>query len=68
MEKRIGSSIRLPHPPSIRSFASIVGQKEGDGPLGHCFDRIELRDDFGEKTCLVCNLFYCFIRIGYPKI
>ena len=50
MEKRIGSSIRLPHPPSIRSFASIVGQKEGDGPLGHCFDRIEPRDDFGEKT------------------
>lgn len=50
MQKRIGSSIRLQHPPTIRSFASIVGQKEGEGPLGHCFNRIEPDPNFGEKT------------------
>ncbi len=50
MQKRIGSSIRLENPPSIHSFASIVGQKEGDGPLGHCFDHVDPDPNFGEKT------------------
>lgn len=34
-------SISFETPPYIRSYASIVGQKEGDGPLGNYFDLIE---------------------------
>ena len=36
--------------PSVISFASVVGKKEGDGPYGKCFDRIENDAYFGEKT------------------
>ncbi len=50
MQKRIRSSIRFPHAPAIHSHACIVGQKEGDGPMGDCFDRIEQDPYFGEKT------------------
>lgn len=32
------------------SFASIVGEKEGQGPLGSCFDRIEADSHFGQET------------------
>ena len=35
-------SISFETPPYILSYASVVGQKEGDGPLGNCFDRIFL--------------------------
>lgn len=34
-------SISFEKPPCIVSCASIVGQKESDGPLGACFDLIE---------------------------
>lgn len=34
-------SITFDSPPFITSYASIVGQKEGDGPLGNYFDIIE---------------------------
>lgn len=34
-------SISFENPPYILSYASIVGQKEGEGPLGSCFDIIE---------------------------
>ncbi len=50
MQKRIGSSIHLLRPPHIHSYACIVGQKEGEGPLGQCFDRVEPDPEFGEKT------------------
>ncbi|MBE6850043.1 MAG: stage V sporulation protein AD [Ruminococcus sp.] len=50
MEKRIRSSLCLPHAPVIRSYASIAGQKEGDGPMGDCFDRVEQDAYFGETT------------------
>ncbi len=50
MQKRIRSSIRLEHAPAIHSFACIAGQKEGQGPMGACFDRIEEDPYFGEKT------------------
>lgn len=36
--------------PTILSFASIVGQKEGEGPLGECFDRVEKDSHFGQET------------------
>ena len=34
-------SISFEKPPYIVNYASIVGQKEGEGPLGTCFDKIE---------------------------
>ncbi len=50
-EKRLGKqTIQLQTPPSIISTYSIVGPKEGEGPLGKYFDTI-LEDEFwGEKT------------------
>ena len=36
--------------PSICSFASIAGSKEGEGPLGACFDQIEKDSHFGQET------------------
>lgn len=36
--------------PSITAFASIVGEMEGQGPLGNCFDRIEKDSHFGQDT------------------
>ena len=35
-------SISFETPPYILSYASVVGQKEGEGPLGSCFDKIFL--------------------------
>ncbi|MCI5858216.1 MAG: stage V sporulation protein AD [Blautia sp.] len=43
-------SIAFARPAYIRSYASIVGKKEGDGPLGAHFDQIEEDDKFGEKS------------------
>ncbi len=37
-------------PPTIRSFASIVGKKEGEGPLAEFFDEVENDAYFGQKT------------------
>ena len=34
-------SISFENPPYILNYASIVGQKEGEGPLGKYFDTIE---------------------------
>ena len=40
----------FPSPVYIWSAAAIVGEKEGEGPLGHCFDKILSDPLFGEKT------------------
>ena len=50
-QKRMGMhTVKLSNPPSIISTYSIVGPKEGEGPLGKYFDSI-LEDEFwGEKT------------------
>ena len=37
-------------PPSVRSYAAVVGDKEGDGPLGDCFDEVCSDVYFGQKT------------------
>ena len=39
-------SICFETPPYIVSSASIVGKKEGEGPLGACFDLIGEDDKF----------------------
>lgn len=51
MNQQIGvTSIRLNQPVYIRSSASIVGTKEGQGPLGTLFDMVGSDDWFGSKT------------------
>lgn len=44
------ASLSFENPPAIIGEASIVGTKEGDGPLGHLFDRIETDPKFGKNT------------------
>ena len=43
-------SIKFEKPPYILSSASIVGTKEGEGPLGGLFDVVGSDDQFGENT------------------
>ena len=44
------STIQLDKPPAVLGYASIVGKKEGDGPLGREFDLVDEDTTFGEKT------------------
>jgi len=49
--KRIGkSTIVFNNLPIIKGFSSVVGKKEGDGPLGGCFDFVSPDDTFGQTT------------------
>lgn len=41
---------RLTAPVYVESSAAVVGQKEGDGPLGKCFDEIIEDSHFGRST------------------
>ncbi len=51
MNKRIGAqTLCLPSRPAILGYASVVGQKEGEGPLKNCFDYISDDSYFGEQT------------------
>ena len=51
MASRIGRyTIQLAIPPGIIGYASIVGKKEGEGPLSTKFDVINEDTTFGEKT------------------
>jgi len=49
--KRIGKqTVAFEAPPSILSWASVVGKKEGQGPLAKTFDVISEDAYFGRKT------------------
>lgn len=48
--KKGKQSIAFQKPPYIKSYASIVGQKEGEGPLGTCFDVIETDPMLGKDN------------------
>jgi len=49
--KKIGKqTVRFDKPPSIIATASIVGPKEGEGPLAKYFDTILSDDIYGEKS------------------
>lgn len=51
VNKKVGNStIRFDEPPTISAFSSIVGKKEGEGPLGGRFDYVADDDTFQEKT------------------
>lgn len=43
-------TVRFDNPPSIIETASIVGKKEGEGPLSEYFDYILEEDSWGEKS------------------
>lgn len=43
-------SIAFKESPYLVSSASVVGKKEGEGPLGKMFDMVEKEDLFGENT------------------
>lgn len=44
------ASLLYENPPLILAAASVVGKKEGEGPLGPCFDRIEMDPMLGKKN------------------
>ena len=49
--KHLGrQSVRFDFPPSILSYASVVGKKEGEGPLAAYFDTISSDTKFGQQT------------------
>ena len=39
-KKRGRQTVALSRPPAVAGFASIVGKKEGDGPLADTFDLV----------------------------
>ncbi|MCI8895071.1 MAG: stage V sporulation protein AD [Lachnospiraceae bacterium] len=43
-------SLKFEHAPCILAAASVVGTKEGEGPLGKLFDMVGADDKFGEDT------------------
>ena len=43
-------SVKFEEPPIICAAASVVGQKEGDGPFGDVFDQIESDPKVGGDT------------------
>ncbi|UOO37154.1 stage V sporulation protein AD [Oscillospiraceae bacterium CM] len=45
-----GQSVSFPNPPSIIASASVVGKKEGEGPLKDSFDVVSDDTTFGEET------------------
>ena len=51
MAERIARGVfRTEAPVRIKSFASVVGRKEGEGPLGSCFDKVVKDSHFGKDT------------------
>lgn len=51
MGKRVGArTVRLTHPPTILSFASVGGHMEGKGPLHDYFDELSEDHFWGQKT------------------
>lgn len=51
MDQMLGSgSLCFSKAPFIISTASVVGKKEGEGPLGNCFDVVGMDDKFGEDN------------------
>ena len=44
------ASIQFRNPPLIVSEGSVVGRKEGEGPIGHLFDRVEQDDKWGKDN------------------
>ena len=50
MSRTQHSGFTFRNPPRILACAAAVGKKEGEGPLGKCFDRVFEDNLLGEKT------------------
>ena len=51
MPERSGKyTISLSGRPTVLGYASVVGKKEGEGPLGDCFDQVFTDTRLGQKT------------------
>ena len=51
MAKRLSrNTFIMDKPPTIHSYAAVVGKKEGDGPLGRHFDQVYQDPYFGQDT------------------
>lgn len=50
MMKKQGNTYCFDDPPRVLSYASVVGKKEGEGPLSRDFDYISNDNTFGEQT------------------
>lgn len=51
MEIQVGKqSLQFAEAPYVISSASIVGKKEGEGPLGSCFDVVARMINSGQNT------------------
>ena len=65
--KRIGrQTVQFSPPPVIRAAASVVGRKEGEGPLRDRFDSVSQDTYFGEKSWEQAEsamLRQCFARV-----
>ncbi|MBQ8687388.1 MAG: stage V sporulation protein AD [Ruminococcus sp.] len=42
--------LRLTQPVYAAAFAAVAGKKEGEGPMGQCFDRVEPDSHFGQES------------------
>ena len=49
-KKTGGQTAALSSPPILIARACAVGRKEGQGPLGPCFDYIDVDDTFGQSS------------------
>lgn len=49
-ENLVGRTLMLKNRPAALSFAAVVGQKEGEGPLGEHFDRVESDSMLGQDS------------------
>ena len=51
MGKKIGQqTLQFTEEITIRSFATVAGRKEAEGPLGHLFDYVFPDNLFGEDS------------------
>ena len=50
IQKMGNNSMSFEKPPVILAASSVVGEKEGQGPLGQCFDHVETDPKFGMET------------------
>ena len=63
--KKLGQqTILFYNPPSISQTASIVGPKEGKGPLARYFDRVECDDTCGESTFEKAEQYFTYESVN----
>lgn len=69
--KKMGTqTVKLYNPPSIVTTATIVGPKEGEGPLKDYFDLVLSDDLFGEKSWekAECKMVKEVVKMALQKI